>query len=296
MQSGGSCITWHGDNDHTKTLIDDIGADAMKKAVLKIPKNLLPSGSYIFGLEVSNGISKSSANATVEVVNGDVPFVEIVAPDTEVPPYSSFVAIALVTGSKGTCVKWESVQKPGYAHLDLRGSKSNAKTCYKKDDVEKQPFYLSIPEGQLEPDLKYLFKVKSFSASGGRTGASTLIISTTSSLPSKPTLTVEPLNGSTGGQALSENYRISFDEPDDDEDESQLTYTFGWKQMRHVTFLHQSSSVDDNPSDFTTILPPGLNGKELGISVDICNEHGSCVMIETKVDVSPRNISKEELM
>ena len=94
------------------------------------------------------------------------------------------------------------------------------------------------------------------------------------------------------GQALLTNYSISINEAPD---ESQLTYTFGWQQKNHITFLHKSTSNDENPDEFDTLLPPGLNGQKLGITVDICNEQNSCRLKKTEVEVKPREISTDEL-
>ena len=108
------------------------------------------------------------------------------------PKFQTFSKIsALITGSQDTCVYWEGVDKPGYAYLDLRGSKSGEKTCYHKNDIFKQPFYLTIPKGQLKPGLKYKFQVNAKTGSRGSMGTSTLIITTTLGLPEEDDITIE---------------------------------------------------------------------------------------------------------
>ena len=122
-----------------------------------------------------------------------------------------FLILALVTGSQGTCVVWESVQKPGFAYVDLRGGKSGEKKCYNKNDVDKQPFYLTIPEGKLKPDLQYKFQVKAMAGGNGNgpTGTSSLTISTTSGLTGEDGFALVVETDDDVGQALLTNYTIS---------------------------------------------------------------------------------------
>lgn len=80
-----------------------------------------------------------------------------------------------------------------------------------------------------------------------------------------------------------------------EEEDSQFTYNFGWKQENHIAFLHKSTSVDLNPEEFITLLPPGLKGKKLALTVNICNEQNACKLVEAQVDVKPRDITTEEL-
>ena len=117
----------------------------------------------------------------------------------------------MVTGSQGTCVVWESIQKPGFAYVDLRGGKSGEKKCYNKNDVNKQPFYLTIPEGTLKPDLQYKFQVKAMASGNGNgpAGTSSLTITTTSGLTGEDGYTLVVEAGDDDGQALLTNYTIS---------------------------------------------------------------------------------------
>ena len=95
----------------------------------------------------------------------------------------------------------------------MRGGKSGEKKCYNKNDVNKQPFYLTIPEGKLKPDLQYKFQVKAMPAGSGNgngpAGTSSLTISTTSGLTGEDGFALVVEADDDDGQALLTNYTIS---------------------------------------------------------------------------------------
>lgn len=73
---------------------------------------------------------------------------------------TTFVLAALVDGSDGTCVNWESVNVEGHAYIDLAlHSKSSEPECFQSSEDSQRGFHLVIPPKILEGDSRYQFRI-----------------------------------------------------------------------------------------------------------------------------------------
>ena len=198
---------------------------------------------------------------------------------------------AVISGSEGTCVQWESAVEEGFVFLDLSLiSKSSKLLCFKRD-VPNRDFPLVLPDPGLtwrglKPGAKYKFLVTASHPSLGSSEASVII--ETLSPPSKGQILVTPEKG----QGVKTKFTI---EASDFYDEDvPLSYKFGYKKNETddvVWFKKISSSV---PS-IETFLP--ATEAALEIIVEVCDAFDICVTEKSpKVAVSAAELSDEEIL
>ena len=124
---------------------------------------------YNFTLCVTKKESRSCDSVKVTIKSGRIPTFQLSARDTRVDPSEDLIVKCLVSGAKGTCVRWTCDRNvgDGFSEIDLAAvSDSAEEICFDRSN-NKRGFHLYVPKNSLEPGNKYQFRIVGKSDTGG---------------------------------------------------------------------------------------------------------------------------------
>ncbi|PSN42435.1 hypothetical protein C0J52_15939 [Blattella germanica] len=271
-QSGNRCLLPRPGEAAT---LESAYKDAFKQPILKIPEGSLPTGKYIFTVEVSKGGITSKAQTIVEVVVGVPPTVTSSngGQQSYVNPKEGVTIPAVVMNTREGCRMWWSVQQePGHEYFNLAEvvGLGDVVTVTQKEarDVTGREFPLVIPGPTgtwpgLKNSAAYKFRLSIFCPQQGKLQ---------SSLSHSDFVT--PVKG----EALRTKFAFSTAAAEDVSTDYPLLYKYGFQisEQEQINFFSSSNEA----LQATTILPCVSGTETIIIPVlTVCDVHKLCTTI-----------------